>query len=77
MMARRPPRVGRFIPAHASSAEPKTGSIVRVRFGNRESTGTVVGQTITGRYNVKIDIVGADEPVTASFTREQLHLPAS
>lgn len=76
-MARRSSRGTRFVPVRASSAEPRTGSVVRVTFGNRESLGTVVGRTITGRYNVKIDVVGADEPVTASFAREQLQLPAS
>ncbi|MBF4622588.1 hypothetical protein [Clavibacter sp. VKM Ac-2542] len=57
--------------------EPKTGTRVRVSFGNRESTGTVIGTTITGRYNVKLHILGADEPVTASYTRDELHLSAS
>jgi primosomal protein N' len=77
MMTGRTARTGRYTAARAAAHEPTTGTVVRVTFGNRESTGTVVGTTITGRYSVKLDIPGADEPVTASFTREQIHLPAS
>lgn len=76
-MTRRHVDIGGFVPASTAGYEPKTGTVVRVTFGNRQSTGTIVGSTITGRYNVKLDIVGADEPVTASFTRDQLYLPAS
>lgn len=69
-----PSQNGRTRPHASEPLSPKTGTPVRVRFGNRDSTGTIVGRTITGRYNVKIDIVGADEPVTASYSREELRL---
>ncbi|MFB8191346.1 hypothetical protein ACFC14_18665 [Microbacterium sp. NPDC055988] len=59
-----------------AQTEPKAGTRVRVSFGNRESDGVIVGKTITDRYNVEIEIVGADEPVTASYTRDELELAA-
>ena len=70
-------RPGYVIRRAKSNTDPKLGTSVRVVFGNRESIGTIVGTTITGRFNVKLNIVGADEPVTASFAPDELVLPTS
>jgi primosomal protein N' len=75
-MARSTSRSRRHARYAATQIEPKAGTRVRVSFGNRESTGVIVGKTITDRYNVKLEIVGTDEPVTASYTRDELGLAA-
>ncbi|OMH23124.1 hypothetical protein BKD30_14810 [Tersicoccus phoenicis] len=59
------PTAGRFI-------GPKTGSAVKVTFGRREVQGIVVGRTITGRYSVKVDVPGADSPVTTTYAADEL-----
>lgn len=54
-------------------ADPKTGTQVRVPFGRRESVGTVLGRTVTGRYNVEVDVEGADDPVSTTYAPEDVH----
>jgi len=48
------------------------GTRVTVRFGRRESTGTVVTKTVTGRYTVKVDIEGSDAPVTTTYAENEM-----
>lgn len=64
---RRSAASGRFI----SHAGPKTGSRVRVPFGRHVTEGVVTGRSITGRYNVKVNVTGAD-PVTSSYSLNEL-----
>ena len=70
MTSKRSTATGRFIAAKRS--DPKTGSRVKVTFGHRDATGVVVGKTITGRYNVRVEVEGADAPVTTSYSRDEL-----
>lgn len=58
---------GRFI----SRQGPKTGERVRVSFGRHDAVGVVTGKSITGRFNVKVDVTGAD-PVTSSYSLNDL-----
>lgn len=58
---------GRFV-------TPKVGSRVRVSFGGHNTTGVITHKTVTGRYNVKIQVDGADEPITTSYARDEMQL---
>lgn len=59
--------------ARSASAEPQAGTRVKVMFGRRESTGTIVGKTVTGRYNVTVEVEGADDRVTTSYAPDEVH----
>lgn len=52
--------------------EPPIGARVTVRFGRRESTGTIVTKTVTGRYTVNVDIEGSDAPVTTTYAENEI-----
>ena len=61
-------------PTTGKSPEVKIGSRVNVTFGRHPASGVVLGKTITGRYAVEVRVEGADEPVTTSYTRSELHV---
>ncbi len=56
----------------SSPIEPKAGGRVRVLFGRHESLGTIVGETVTGRYTVRVEVDGADGAVTTSYAPEDI-----
>lgn len=68
MAVKRSTKTGRIM-------EPASGSRVTVRFGHRDTTGIVTGKTITGRYAVRLDLDGADEPVLTSYARDEIRVP--
>ena len=70
MARQRSTATGRSVAAKRN--DPKSGSRVKVTFGHRDAMGVVVGKTITGRYNVRVDVEGADAPVMTSYTRDEL-----
>lgn len=51
---------------------PAVGSHVTVNFGSHEVGGVVLGQTVTGRYSVKVDVPGTDDSLTTTYAPEEL-----
>lgn len=72
MAVKRSPTTGRFMTSRRDDL--KAGSHVTVAFGRHDAEGVVLGKTITGRYSVKVVVDGADEPVTTSYSREELRV---
>lgn len=78
MATRRSVRSGRFVTSSGSNPSTAivTGSPVKVTFGRREVDGVVVGTTVTGRYTVSIDVPGVDDPLTATYARDEVRSSA-
>lgn len=61
---------GRFV--RSSPGQMKKGTQVEVIFGRYETTGVIVDKTVTGRYKVKVEVEGSDEPVTTNYAKEDM-----
>ncbi len=61
---------GRFV--RPSPGQMKTGTQVEVTFGRHETTGVIVDKTVTGRYKVKVEVDGSDEPVTTNYAKDDM-----